>query len=416
MRHWRITRRLNIRTAAGRVAVLVAPVLIVAVQFIVAAAARGDVFVLHTGGQVRGELLNPKESPREKYVVKTATGKVTLDASQVKEIKKLRKDELEYERIRGNYPSTVDGQWRLAEWCRERHLTSLRRQHLHKIIEIEPEHAAARRALGHRKLEGVWKTEEQFWTERGYVRNGSGRWMLPQQIEVEERERKDDLARKEWRKRMTQWRKWLDGDKAQDAALLIQEVDDPYAEDALDAVLEKEEVVEYRKLFMHALGRINTPSARKILAEQALNDANEDLRLTCLEILAEQPDAEVVAFFVGKLRNKDNILVNRAAVGLAYMRDTSAISPLINALITTHTFKIVSGQPGGMGASFDKKGGLNSFGSGASVQIVKQHLRNPQVLEALVHLTKRNFEYNVEQWKSWFVSEKRARRVDVGRN
>ena len=36
--------------------------------------ARADLFVLRTGGQVEGELLNPDEKPRESYVVKTQFG------------------------------------------------------------------------------------------------------------------------------------------------------------------------------------------------------------------------------------------------------------------------------------------------------------------------------------------------------
>src|SRR3990172_2765264 len=47
--------------------------------------ARGDIFRLHDGGEVHGELLNKDESPRKNFLVKTAAGgKITLDESQVK--------------------------------------------------------------------------------------------------------------------------------------------------------------------------------------------------------------------------------------------------------------------------------------------------------------------------------------------
>ena len=46
-----------------------------------------DEFVLNNGGRIVGELLNPDESPRTKYIVKTDSGGVmTLSAAQVKEI------------------------------------------------------------------------------------------------------------------------------------------------------------------------------------------------------------------------------------------------------------------------------------------------------------------------------------------
>ncbi len=49
--------------------------------------ATGEVFVLRSGGRVVGELLNPDEIPRKKFIVKTAAGaQVTLDRSQVKQV------------------------------------------------------------------------------------------------------------------------------------------------------------------------------------------------------------------------------------------------------------------------------------------------------------------------------------------
>jgi len=51
---------------------------------LLAPAARGAVFVLATGGQIEGQLLNPDEQPRQSYVVRTETGgTVTLTSAQV---------------------------------------------------------------------------------------------------------------------------------------------------------------------------------------------------------------------------------------------------------------------------------------------------------------------------------------------
>ena len=111
-------------------------------------AAQGEVIVLNNGGRIEGTLLNPKEVPREKYVIKTAAGgEVELTKDQVKEVIRQNPRELEYEKIRPKYPDTVEGQWALAQWCLEQKLTEARKRHLQRVVELEPDHKAARAGL-----------------------------------------------------------------------------------------------------------------------------------------------------------------------------------------------------------------------------------------------------------------------------
>ena len=125
-------------------------------------AALAEVFVLHNGGRVAGQLLNPDEKPRKKFVIQTAAGgRITLDRSQVKQVLYTRPEELEYERIRPGYPDTLAGQWALAEWCREAKLTVQRKTHLERVIELDPNHVQARTALGYNQIGGKWTTPEQ---------------------------------------------------------------------------------------------------------------------------------------------------------------------------------------------------------------------------------------------------------------
>lgn len=83
----------------------------VAALALLAPAAWADIFILHHDGQVRGELVNRDENPREKYVIKTASGgRVTLEAEQVKEVKRQTAAEMKYDQVRLNYADTVEGQ------------------------------------------------------------------------------------------------------------------------------------------------------------------------------------------------------------------------------------------------------------------------------------------------------------------
>jgi hypothetical protein len=118
-----VTHRLDAHTKErGMVMRRIAVGLIAAMAMLLAPGrlAVGEVFVLGNGGQVTGELLNPDESPRKTFIIKTSTGgQITLDRSQVVEVHRPSPEELLYERIRPNYPDTVEGQWALAE-CQPR--------------------------------------------------------------------------------------------------------------------------------------------------------------------------------------------------------------------------------------------------------------------------------------------------------
>ena len=121
------------------------------------------------------------------------------------------------------------------------------------------------------------------------------------------------------------------------------------------------------------------------------------------------------------LRNKDNAVVNRAAVGLGSMKDTTAIAPLIDSLITTHTFTIQKGDPGQMSAAFGRGPGGNSFGGmsvgGSNVEVIKQNIQNRAVLQALTDLTGGvSFGFDMAAWKNWYAGQKKPQSLDAHRD
>ncbi len=65
-----------------------------------------------------------------------------------------------------------------------------------------------------------------------------------------------------------------------------------------------------------------------------------------LEAVVTQQYKPAVATYVQVLKDKDNVVVNRAAVALGELGNREAVGPLIDALVTTHTFKVQKGQPG----------------------------------------------------------------------
>ena len=73
--------------------------------------------------------------------------------------------------------------------------------------------------------------------------------------------------------------------------------------------------------------------------------------------------------YVQALRSKDNVIVNRAAEALGTIGDPEAISPLIDALVTTHKYLI---QPAGGGGPGEITAGFGT-GGGDIIEIEFEH-------------------------------------------
>ena len=122
-------------------------------------------------GRIEGDLLNPTEAPRKKYLIRTSDGaKLTLTPDQVAKVILKSEAEQWYQRWLPKMPSTARGNWIMSEECRKRGLRMQREVHLEKILTYESEHVNARRALGFRKIDGRWQQPKEYWESRGYVR------------------------------------------------------------------------------------------------------------------------------------------------------------------------------------------------------------------------------------------------------
>lgn len=378
---------------------------------------RADVFVLTGDGQVEGELLNRDESPREKYIVRTASGAtITLARDQVKRVQSASPEELEFEKIRPTFADTPEDQWKLAEWCREKNLVVQRRAVLQRIIELDPNHKPARMGLGYSQLNGRWIKPDDAHQEEGYVRY-RGKWLTKQEVELVERREAAEKAVRDWRLKLQRLRAALnDSSKAEDARKEIRAINDPYAVDALIANLGSDRIRANRALYVEALGRIGTHDAMKALVAHSLSDADEEIRLSCLDQLIARSNPDITSAYVAELRSKDNTRINRAAFALGQLKDKSAIPALIEALVTTHKVKIQSGGPNSISAGFGGPGG-GGLSVGSKVQIQTQNRQNQHVLDALVSLSGgMNFNFNKTSWKNWYASQSKPADFDFRRD
>jgi hypothetical protein len=373
------------------------------------ASASADLFLLRNGGQIEGEWLNREEQPLTAYQVKTSQGVVVrLHTTAVRETIRQSPEQLAYERLAPKVADTAEGHWQLAEWCRKNGLGAQRASHLRRIIELDANHQAARRALGFTFIEGEWITQSEFRREEGYELY-KGRWRTAQEIEILESRAKRELAEKEWLARLRRYRLNMnDRNKAQSAIEAVRAINDPAAINPLASMLERERVRAIKTLYVDVLASINTAESAQVLVQASLSDLDEEVFYYCIKRLAEMNQRTVVESYIDALRSPQNDRVNKAAVALAQLNDRTAVSPLIEALITTHT-RITPSKfgPEATAVSFGSGGSSMMSNDGPKVQIA--HVKNQHVLDTLTKLSGgSNFGFDQRAWRYWYAQEKKA--------
>lgn len=391
-------------------------ILISTLTILPALSARADVFHLAGGGQIEGELLNPDQRPRTTYIVRTRMGgTVTLDDRQVKEVEATTEAQRKYRALLPKMPATVEGQWAMAEFCRENHLLASREFHLEEILKLDPEHEQARHGLGYSRVDGRWVKTDEYMRSRGYVLDRAA-WRLPHELAIEERKRKFELAQKDWKRNLKRWRSWLGGKRGLEGQREIQNVDDWRAAAPMVEMLDRETTRDGKLLWIDVLGRLNTHDAWAALVRYSVEDDDPRVRERCLSLLQESGSHGAVRAYIQMLGSDDNVRVNRAAIGLGRMQDPSAVPALIDHLITQHKTVQQSAPAGGLGpigASFSNNGGAG-LNAGNSTKVVEADVYNQDVRSALVSITNQRF-HDPDDWRAWYEETHTPKGVNLRR-
>ena len=394
-----------------------------AIGFVILCAAAGegsrvvaaDLFELRNGGRLRGTWLNRQEPRAPRYAIRTEEGVVLeLDASQVRWAASQEPELAQYEQQRERCADTVEGHWQLAEWCRERSLRGQREAHLRRILHLEPDHSAARHALGYSQVRGAWMRPDEIQRQRGYQRH-AGRWRLPQEIELLEASQAAEQAQKRWLLQLARWREMLNGASAGEAYRGLEEVTDSHATWALAVLLQREPYRQVKLLYVDALERIGTPAAIEALVANSLHDPDAELFHACLEKIVRLQPPRVEKRYIEALQDENNVRVNRAGYALGQLQATTALSPLITALITRHHLVIPKASDH-YTATFVKAGGNplagsvplggTGFSAGNETLVIPYLQRNQEVLTALIRLSGgMNLGFDQRAWRHWLDQE-----------
>lgn len=404
--------------------------------------AAADVIKLKNGGEVRGKLVNPRPQPGEPLQIRTLSGTLVTIARKEAQFLTHRPLRVEqYETKARETPDTVAAQMQLADWCRENRLDKQRKTHLRRVIELDPDHRAARFALGYSKYDGKWMTRDEWNRSRGLVKY-KGRYITPEELALIQKSQAEVQRERKWFRNVRLWKTWLSSDNADRRKTALENfsrMTDPDAVAALRHNFAEESSKRLRIFYAKVLARIKGPKPVPALVALALHDGDYEVRYTALNAISADQYAVAMPYFVQGLKDASVAVVRRAGEGLRRTGNENAVPPLIDALVTTHLYKVrVPRQGVGMSTNGSRANPgrvalppqielmlrSGQLPNGVIVQqsptnrlvptrvvTVKRDHRNNEVLKALERITGQSFGYNKRDWKLWLASSNNGQGV-----
>ena len=163
------------------------PLLFLLLALLWALPALGDVLVLDDGRRIEGTIV--KETSKE-VVIDSKFGTLTFSRDQIVDIERGKtRDQIYEEKLAA--AKTADDFFALGEWCEAHKLRRRGEKHFKKAVELDPDHAGARRKLGFVRYKDEWLTPAErdarqkadFEAEmkaKGLVRHGE-QWVTPEE-------------------------------------------------------------------------------------------------------------------------------------------------------------------------------------------------------------------------------------------
>lgn len=131
-----------------------------------------DVIHLNSGGRIEGIV----EDDGSSYKVTTTAGVTHIPKEKVLAVEKADCILTVYAKEAAKVAADdAEGHWRLSQLCIEGKWTAKARDEAKRVVELDPNHAEARKLLGFVLHEGVWMTTRERHVARGHVEY-KGKW------------------------------------------------------------------------------------------------------------------------------------------------------------------------------------------------------------------------------------------------
>lgn len=388
--------------------------------------AYADVLYLTSGGSLEGDILNTSDA--ENYRVRTVLGPVTVQRDAVIRVEAAPSIFAEYDARRGMMRDTAAEHVELAQWCAERGFNLERRVHLRRALELDPDCAGARSALGYVRVGGLW-VDGRAVVEKPAARPAAeSRSDAPAPGEGEELTRAIQI---QWARRIRAIRtNSVDtglADLIERGRREILAIRDPLAVLPLARELSSGPPAA-RELLVEALAAFPGDEATVNLAVLALVDDDRRVRAAALSELVKRADPRITPQFRRALRSDSDELIKRAAVALGRLRCRPAVAELI-PLLTVRRIKEVevpvyaflgefAGQVAspvnvvvaGRAVAYSPQVGVVatgvSLGVSSTIQERDVTVYRSEVLDALRLITGEDFGFDEAAWRRWYEEQK----------
>lgn len=163
-------------------------------------AVQADAVRLVSGEVLQGKTARTKEGA---LALQDADGKVRTfpDRDVVWVLEAKDWDKWQERLAKATHADSADGWFEAGEWAKKKKMSPEAEELLGKAVAKDPEHAKARKALGHKKVDGKWLTEDEQMAAKGKVRFG-GRWIdekdLPAAKAAAEQDRLAKIVHLDW--------------------------------------------------------------------------------------------------------------------------------------------------------------------------------------------------------------------------
>lgn len=270
--------------------------------------------------------------PVGRVTVTTAAGSVRLEKNRVASMVPGDGPETRHaSALRALAPDDVDGRFRLALRADAEGAPSVARLAYASVLALDPEHAAARRALGFEREGGAWVTQAEARRARGLVLF-DGAWMLP--VEADASARTTTAARIEADRDLAGTLRTVAGDDSvlASAARLRWERAAVPVRAATAIALLRDRSPSVRRVACAELGLAADETALRPLVDSALVDPDPTVRREAVLAAASFGNDDTAIPFVKALHSKHLGLVANAARALATMEDRRGLVYLVKRI------------------------------------------------------------------------------------
>ena len=379
-----------------------------------------DTVEISGGGHLTGEV---SRQPNSVVVRLDDEIQIALPTSRVRRV--VDSEQLaEYRALATQAGDDAELHYQLAVWCvtgsnvpgDTKHY---RAHHLQRAITIDPEHAKARAGLGFKKENGKWVRTSDLMRGRGMI-SRAGRWELPESVAIEDFQQDTDVNAKKWIKEVKRLVVLVlrNTKKSPEALATLQAIDDPLASNAIaeqliDSREQGNQTRNMRMLWVRLLGKFRNSVSVKALVEAGLMEDDDVIREAALDQLVKYGAGSAVATYLPCLTKNDNVLVNRAARGLAWFPDSELAMSYVDALVTTHQTE--QAPSSAIRAGFgDGGGGLQT---GGKKKVFVQTRKNPAVLALLQAIEPGvDYGYDEQRWREYFANKRSTFSGDLRRD